>query len=235
MKVCVESGCPELTTSTRCTAHARAKDKARGTRQQRGYGKDHEAERARWTPLVATGNVKCWRCGDYIEAGAAWDLGHDDQDRSKYRGPEHVGCNRATSGRTACEVTVVCGPPCSGKSTWVREQMQRGDLVVDYDDIAQRLGSPRSHNHHPKFYKRVEATIARALDGIRRGRHERAWVIRSNLARAQALADDLGARLVVIDEPDAVLIERAAKRPDPSATIRGIREWRQAHGISPRA
>lgn len=89
----------------RCPSCARAKDKARGTRQERGYGPDHDAERARWVPIVATGHVKCWRCGEYIDADAAWDLGHDDLDRSKYRGPEHVGreCakggNRATAGR----------------------------------------------------------------------------------------------------------------------------------------
>jgi hypothetical protein len=99
MRVCLEPGCPTLTRNTRCDSHTRAKDKARGTRQQRGYGKLHAAERKRWAPLVATGNVKCWRCGDYIPADAQWDLGHDDQDRSKYRGPEHVSCNRATSGR----------------------------------------------------------------------------------------------------------------------------------------
>ena len=105
MNVCIEAGCPTLTERTRCTEHERAKDRARGTRRERGYGAEHRALRARWVPLVATGNVKCWRCGDYIAAGAAWDLGHDDRDRSKYRGPEHVGreCraggNRATSGR----------------------------------------------------------------------------------------------------------------------------------------
>lgn len=99
MKVCLEPGCPALTRATRCTEHTRAKDKARGSAAARGYGSDHKASRARWAPLVAAGNVKCWRCGDYIAAGEPFDLGHDDQDRSKYRGPEHVGCNRATAGR----------------------------------------------------------------------------------------------------------------------------------------
>ena len=98
MKVCIVAGCPSLTKATRCTEHERARDKARGTRQARGYTAAHVAERKRWEPLVATGNVKCWRCGEYIPPGA-FDLGHDDRDRSKYRGPECVPCNRATSGR----------------------------------------------------------------------------------------------------------------------------------------
>lgn len=95
VRVCIEAGCPALTRKTRCHEHERAKDRERGTSGERGYDYAHQQERAAWAPLVATGNVKCWRCGEYITAGAAFDLGHDDADRSKYRGPEHVGCNRA--------------------------------------------------------------------------------------------------------------------------------------------
>src|SRR5262245_43062993 len=66
----------------------------RGTRQERGYGVAHQRLRAQWAPLVAAGRVSCARCGKLIEPGAAWDLGHDDHDRRKYRGPEHQSCNR---------------------------------------------------------------------------------------------------------------------------------------------
>jgi len=97
--VCIESGCPALTRKTRCHEHERANDKARGTRHERGYDAQHDAERARWAPLVATGNVKCWRCRLHIAPDAPWDLGHDDRDRTVYRGPEHEACNRATAGR----------------------------------------------------------------------------------------------------------------------------------------
>ena len=99
MKVCAEPGCPTLTKGTRCAEHTRAKDKARGTRQQRGYDAKHDAERKRWAPIVATGAVKCWRCQVLLEPDEPWDLGHDDHDRSIYRGPECVRCNRATASR----------------------------------------------------------------------------------------------------------------------------------------
>jgi hypothetical protein len=62
---------------------------------ERGYGAAHERLRRHWAPIVAAGNVDCWRCGQRINPDDDWDLGHDDHDRTQYRGPEHVSCNRA--------------------------------------------------------------------------------------------------------------------------------------------
>jgi hypothetical protein len=51
------------------------------------------------TPFVAAGLATCARCGKPIEAGEAWDLGHDDYDRTRYTGPEHAACNRGAPNR----------------------------------------------------------------------------------------------------------------------------------------
>lgn len=66
----------------------------------RGYGSDHRAERARWVPKVKRGGVLCANpeCGQPIEPGEPWDLGHND-DRTAWRGPEHQDCNRADGAR----------------------------------------------------------------------------------------------------------------------------------------
>ena len=84
----------------------------------RGYGSRHQKLRAAWRRRVNAGSEFCARCHGWIapegepcarcrkptrEGGKAghglcgWDLGHEDQDRSRYTGPEHACCNRRTA------------------------------------------------------------------------------------------------------------------------------------------
>lgn len=101
-RVCSTPGCPTVVTSGYCTPCARARDRARGTSTARGYGYRHQRLRGRLQARMDAGETfECWRCRRPIDP-ANWTLGHCDNDRTKYHGPECPPCDYATSGRTGC-------------------------------------------------------------------------------------------------------------------------------------
>lgn len=81
----------------------------RPTASARGYGYAHQKRRKRAAKQVAAGEAYCWRClregrsrGEaWIAPDQPWDLGHDDEDRDVYCGPECLPCNRGTGRRRA--------------------------------------------------------------------------------------------------------------------------------------
>jgi hypothetical protein len=105
MHVCSQPGCPELTTARRCDDHATQYERARGTRQQRGYDTAHERLRKQWQHKVEQGGVHCMAkvClmpARLILLGQPWHLDHND-DRTGYRGPAHERCNTSAGGKAA--------------------------------------------------------------------------------------------------------------------------------------
>jgi hypothetical protein len=96
MQVCAVAGCPELSTTTYCDDCAKAKDKARGTRQQRGYGAQHQRTRAALLPDAY--GALCIHCDERMWPHQALALDHTE-DRTGYRGIVHASCN-ASEGAT---------------------------------------------------------------------------------------------------------------------------------------
>lgn len=76
-----------------------------GSPADRGYGQQHRKIRDSYRALVASGGALCARCMLPIDPSDAWDLGHDDQDRTLYSGPEHARCNRHAGARNGGRVT----------------------------------------------------------------------------------------------------------------------------------
>lgn len=100
----------------------------RATPAQRGYGRAHRELRAQWALYVAAGRVSCSAptClaekatgSRRIAPGAAWDLGHDEEDRRKYAGPQHAECNRGQSRRRSQATPPALDPPAAfDPSAW---------------------------------------------------------------------------------------------------------------------
>ena len=133
-------------------------------------------------------------------------------------------------------VYLICGSPCSGKTTYVKEHMQTGDIVCDVD----RIYSAVSHNeeHQTELYaQEVASMLFNALTEIihdRRGHWKNAYVVslantdeRIKTEKERINADEV----IIMDTPYEVCMERAKDRPPYFVWL--IQEWfetRDIHG-----
>lgn len=90
VRVCNTPGCGTLVEAGACSTHAKAADKSRGTRQERGYGRDHERLRAQLLPQAY--GQPCTHCQARMWPHEALALDHTE-DRQGYRGIVHASCN----------------------------------------------------------------------------------------------------------------------------------------------
>lgn len=114
-------------------------------------------------------------------------------------------------------LTVVTGPPCSGKSTYVTNHARPGDVVIDYDVLAQALGAP-SRYERDEHVRRVTGAARRAAIQAAVEEHHRGatvWVVDSRpTAYRLRTYQQAGATLVPLDAPRDELHRRAdAERP----------------------
>lgn len=133
-------------------------------------------------------------------------------------------------------VTLVCGPPCSGKSTYVAQHAQPGELIACHDTEARRAGSPRTHDHLPGHRAAAEVAYWRLVERIAASHDGRAWVIRTapRPEQRQQLAEQLRAdRVVVLAPPMAAVLHRAELDRRSRRTFGLIRGWYDRYAPAP--
>lgn len=146
----------------------------------------------------------------------------------------HASCHNRIHdkfGRSSRMVYLVYGAPLSGKSTYVKDSMSDGDLVVDMDSIWQCVSGC------DRYIKpnRLRSVVFRVRDDLldmikyRFGKWSNAYVIGgySLQSERERLMQELGAREVFIDTSKEECIERLAadSERDTEEWLKYIDEW----------
>lgn len=126
-------------------------------------------------------------------------------------------------------IHVVLGPPCAGKSTYIREHSKSGDVLVDYDVIAQALGEKEKHGATGAIkeaaYKSRNAAINYLLENDGEG-----WIIHSSPSEWQMKRyEEAGADIIRLDVDEDTCIERAEADGRPAEEVERIHEWFKEH------
>lgn len=123
---------------------------------------------------------------------------------------------------------IITGPPASGKTTYIRERAQHGDITIDYDALAGTL-TPQGGKPHewPTEVKAVtKAARQAAIDAaIKHSATVDVYVIHSSpsptlIARYRRL----GAQVITIDPGQATVMARA-KRERPWQIQQAAKQW----------
>lgn len=105
-------------------------------------------------------------------------------------------------------LTVVTGPPCAGKTTYVREHATPGDIIIDYDLLAVALGSPDSHDHPPAIAAVAANARMAAIDAAKQTRVD-TWIIHAHpTPQSLAIYRKQGTRVIEIDPGEQVVRQR---------------------------
>lgn len=125
---------------------------------------------------------------------------------------------------TQRQVFLVYGSPLSGKSTWVKENMTEGDLVIDIDSIWECVSGQDRYTKPNRLKSVVFAVRDNLLESVkyRRGKWLNAYVIGGYPYQGERdrLVDTLGAREVFIDTPYEECVRRLEACED-----RDVKQW----------
>lgn len=176
-----------------------------------------------------------------------WDAGnlqclckacHDGRKQSQERGGGAVSFHPEWIRASQVPLTIVCGPPCSGKSHYVAERAGPHDLVIDLDQIASALSGEPLHRWSRDRWLGAAVRKRNSLLGSlarRSAEWPAAWFIVSEpRAEHRAWWDRKlkPRRIVVLEVPMATCMARAAADDRQlDATRAVVASWWTAYSV----
>lgn len=123
-------------------------------------------------------------------------------------------------------IHIVSGPPCAGKSTYVRENAKGGDLRIDYDLIASALGAEDSYSAKGIIRQAALNAREKAIESALENAHLESWIIdTAPSAEHMEKYEEAEAEFIELDPGYDVCMERAEKDGRPQETIDEIEKW----------
>ncbi len=126
-------------------------------------------------------------------------------------------------------ITIISGPPCSGKTTYLNEHSQPGDILIDLDTLQQGIRAGYSHwqgDTDTTLLNRAMRQRNAILGGLHRLKRGRAWLIVQAPSQAERdwWANKLGGQSVLLHPGTDECKRRAEARGTPRA-IEGVDQW----------
>jgi hypothetical protein len=123
-------------------------------------------------------------------------------------------------------IEIVTGPPCGGKSTYIRERAKTGDIVIDMDRIALALtvegtdAFTYSDTVRRVAFRAREAAVREALLVAQGERYQNVYIIHTDPSPDQRAAyRAMGGRIVECDPGKEVALARVQERPKQNHAI----------------
>lgn len=101
------------------------------------------------------------------------------------------------------KVYLIYGPPCSGKKTYVRQHMMRGDIIIDMDQLYQAMTMLPIYDKPNNLIANVRTIYNKLLDNVltRFGKWDNAWIIGgyADKYKRDDIVNNIGAELIFLD------------------------------------
>lgn len=165
---------------------------------------------------VTNGQCLCLKCHAVKTAGEA------SERRSRW------SPHPAWLPKPKAHLTVVCGPPASGKTHYVAQHRKPNDIVIDVDSIAHELLSTTGHNWSREHLPVVMRKRNQMLAELSKLPDRAAWLIAIEpTATARGWwAEKVGAKqIIVLETHPRVCDERILADPERSSQVGSPRRW----------